>query len=104
MPARKPDGRKLQAQTKAAKKSSATPPIAPTQSDGTHSSVANVLSWSNIGELEVPRKSPRKTGPQREQKLAKVRAIRKFLDSDVRNIIPSAVIVAFSKGAATFQG
>jgi DGQHR domain-containing protein len=124
MPVKKPaTGRKPRALTKAAKSSSATPPIAPAPADGAHlytafefkqhanapslvlfhTSVADVLSWSSIGELEVPRKSPRKTGPQREQKLAKVRAIRKFLDSDARNIIPSAVIVAFSKGAATFQ-
>lgn len=68
-----------------------------------HAAVGEVLAWSSIGELEVPKKSPRKTGAQREQKLAKVRAIRKFLDSDPRNVIPTAVIVAFSRGAASFE-
>lgn len=68
-----------------------------------HAPVGEVLSWAEIGELGVTPKSAKKTGPQREQKKAKVKAIKKFLAADKRNIIPTAVIIAFSEGAAVFR-
>lgn len=68
-----------------------------------HAPVGEVLSWAEVGELETTRKSAKKTGAQREQKKAKVRAIKKFLAADRRNIIPTAVIVAFSEGTAEFD-
>jgi DGQHR domain-containing protein len=60
--------------------------------------VGEVLAWAEVGEL-----SPRKTGPQRERKTAKVTAIKKFLAADKKNIIPTAVVVAFSEGSAVYE-
>jgi DGQHR domain-containing protein len=62
-----------------------------------HASVKDVLSWSTVGVL-----GPDSMGHQREKREAKVRAISKFLRADRRNIIPTAVVLAFTKGAAKF--
>jgi len=69
-----------------------------------HASVGDVMKWATTDELTVSKKSPTKTGPQREQRQAKVSAIKKFMEADDSNIIPTAVIVAFAKGAAGFSG
>jgi DGQHR domain-containing protein len=43
------------------------------------------------------------SGPQRERKDARVLAISNFLAADSRNTIPTAIILAFTKGGATFK-
>ena len=47
--------------------------------------------------------TPTTNGSQREQKPAKVLAIKKFLDADPKNTIPTAIILAFVPGGAKFQ-
>lgn len=71
------------------------------------SSPALVMFSAPVGELlgiaEVDQLGPRSLGPQREQKEARVQAIKKFLSSDEQNTIPSAVILAFKQGKAKFK-
>lgn len=61
-----------------------------------HAPVNKILSFSIVDEL-----TPTSKGAQREQKGARVEAIRKFLEADPKNTIPSAVILAFSPGMAS---
>lgn len=65
-----------------------------------------VLFYAPVGEIkafaEVEQLGPRVRGPQREQKEARVQAISKFLVADNYNTIPTALILAFSKGNAFF--
>ncbi len=63
-----------------------------------HASVGDLLKFSTVNQL-----SPHSRGPQRQHKEARVVAIKKFLDADPKNTIPTALILAFSAGAATFQ-
>lgn len=63
-----------------------------------HASVGDLLKFATVNEL-----SPHSRGPQRQYKEARVVAIKKFLDADPKNTIPTALILAFSAGAATFQ-
>ena len=42
-------------------------------------------------------------GPQREQKEARVQAIAKFIKANKGNTIPTAIILAFEKGRASFK-
>lgn len=63
-----------------------------------HASVKDILSWSKVGVL-----SATAAGHQREPMNAKINGICNFLAADKRNAIPTAVIVAFTKGAATFE-
>lgn len=63
-----------------------------------HAPVKEILEWAAVGEL-----GPNKRGPQREQKEARVEAISKFLRTDNKNIIPTALILAFGEGNATFK-
>jgi DGQHR domain-containing protein len=62
-------------------------------------SVKKILSFSEVGAL-----SPSTQGPQREQKEARVEAIAKFIKVDKGNTIPTAIILAFEKGKASFSG
>lgn len=62
-----------------------------------HAPVKDVLRWATVDKL-----GPRSSGPQREQREAKVTAIAKFLSTDPRNIIPTAIVLAFREGAAKF--
>lgn len=60
-----------------------------------HAPVADVLAWSVIPQL-----SPGKTdGIQRAKNETKVRSIRKFLESDMRNAIPTAIVITLGAGA-----
>jgi DGQHR domain-containing protein len=67
-----------------------------------HAPVGEVIKWATTDELSVAKKSATKTGPQREQRQAKVTAIKSFMAADDANLIPTAVIVAFAKGTASF--
>lgn len=57
--------------------------------------VKDVISWSTI-----PRLSPENlSGIQRPKSDNKVKAIKKFLEGDLRNTIPTAIVVTLSEGA-----
>lgn len=60
--------------------------------------VGKILEFATVDEL-----TPTTKGPQREQKEARVVAIKKFLDADPKNTIPTALILAFVPGKATFE-
>ncbi|HEY4211613.1 MAG TPA: DGQHR domain-containing protein [Steroidobacteraceae bacterium] len=60
--------------------------------------VKEILGFAEVGAL-----SPSTRGPQREQKEARVQAIAKFLAANKSNTIPTAVILAFEKGRASFR-
>ncbi|WP_159462640.1 DGQHR domain-containing protein [Caballeronia glebae] len=62
-----------------------------------HAPVHEILQWAAVGEL-----GPNSRGPQREKKEARVQAISKFLSADPQNTIPSALILAFGEGNASF--
>jgi len=64
-----------------------------------HAPVALISKFAVVDEL-----TPTGKGPQREQKEARVQAIKRFLTADDRNIIPTAVILAFLPGSASFDG
>jgi len=59
--------------------------------------VKEILKFATVNAL-----SPSARGPQREQKEARVDAISKFLLADQENTIPTAVILAFDKGMASY--
>ena len=61
-------------------------------------SVGMICKFAVVEEL-----TPTTRGPQREQKEARVVAIKKFLDADPKNTIPTAIILAFAPGKATFK-
>ncbi|WP_425218875.1 DGQHR domain-containing protein [Ralstonia solanacearum] len=64
-----------------------------------HAPVGDVLQWS-----VVPQLSPGKTdGIQRARNETKVRNIKKFLDSDARNTIPTAIVVTLGAGAYSIE-
>src|ERR1700722_1022726 len=60
--------------------------------------VKAILEFAEVDQL-----TPTNRGPQREQKEARVQAIRKFIGADKSNAIPTAVILAFHLGAASFK-
>lgn len=60
--------------------------------------VSEILQWADIGAL-----GPKSVGAQREKKEARVVAIKKFLEADSNNTIPTALIVAFESGRASFS-
>jgi len=60
--------------------------------------VGKILEFATVEEL-----TPTTRGPQREQKEARVVAIKKFLDADPKNTIPTALILAFAPGKAKFK-
>jgi DGQHR domain-containing protein len=60
--------------------------------------VGEVLSWAEVGVL-----TSTTSGHQRERRDAKVKAIGRFLLANERNMIPTAVIVAFTRGAVAFR-
>jgi DGQHR domain-containing protein len=62
-----------------------------------HAPVNQIREWAAIGEL-----GPDTGGPQREKKEARVQAIARFLGADEKNTIPTALILAFGKGKASF--
>lgn len=62
-----------------------------------HAPVGEVLKWAAPVEL-----GPEGKGPQRAKRPAKIDAIRKFLTSDERNTIPTAVVLAFRSRNAEF--
>jgi len=53
-----------------------------------HAPVGEILKWADIKRLEEEAGAP-----QRRTSLAKVKAIKRFLDTDHRNTIPTSVIV-----------
>lgn len=59
--------------------------------------VSEILQWADIGAL-----GPKSVGAQREKKEARVVAIRKFMEANPANTIPTALIVAFNNGRSTF--
>lgn len=57
--------------------------------------VSDIISWSTI-----PRLSPEnQDGIQRAKKDSKVKAINSFLANDVRNIIPTAIVITITKSS-----
>jgi DGQHR domain-containing protein len=62
-----------------------------------HAPASEVLSWSQVGVLR-----PDEQGHQREKRETKVQAIKKFLQADKCNLIPTAVVLAFAPGAARY--
>lgn len=64
-----------------------------------HAPVAEIAKWAEVKEL-----GPRRSGHQRERRGAKVQAIGKFFAADERNTIPTALIVTFVSGRASFTG
>lgn len=60
--------------------------------------VKEILSFAEIGEL-----SPNTRGPQREQREARVQAIKKFIEANKTNTIPTAIVLAFKAGRAEFK-
>jgi DGQHR domain-containing protein len=62
-----------------------------------HAPVKEIREWAALGEL-----GPDTQGPQREKKEARVQAISKFLSADEQNTIPTALILAFGEGKASF--
>ncbi len=62
-----------------------------------HAPVRSILQFSTVDEL-----GPNSRGPQRQQKEARVVAIKKFLEADERNTIPTALVLAFSTGSTSF--
>jgi len=61
--------------------------------------VGVIMKFAEVEELTPTNNR----GPQREQKEARVVAIKKFLDADPKNTIPTALILAFSPGKALFK-
>lgn len=60
--------------------------------------VGEITKWAEVDTL-----GPSSQGAQRERKGARVDAIKKFLEAGKSNIIPTALIVAFSPGSASFS-
>lgn len=60
--------------------------------------VGRIREFSTVEQL-----TPTTKGSQRDRKEAKVLAIKKFLDSDRKNTIPTAIILAFLPGCASFH-
>jgi DGQHR domain-containing protein len=64
-----------------------------------HAPAAEIETWST-----VPRLTPEDTtGIQRKRNDFKVRSIKKFLDQDQRNTIPTAIVVTLGAGAYQLQ-
>ena len=61
-----------------------------------HAPVADVLAWSDIRRLE-----DEPGAPQRRMSPAKVKAIRRFLEQDKRNTIPTSVILTLDLPAGS---
>jgi DGQHR domain-containing protein len=57
--------------------------------------VKEILAFAKVDEL-----TPNSLGPQRERKEARVQAIARFLNSNKKNTIPTAIILSFRKGMA----
>ena len=62
-----------------------------------HAPAGDVLQWAAIKRLE-----DEPGAPQRQTSPAKVKAIRRFLDTDERNTIPTSVIVTLDLGNGEF--
>ena len=62
-----------------------------------HAPVGEVLQWAAIRRLEEGQGAP-----QREKSPAKVKAIRRFLEGNDRNTIPTSVIVTLDLAAGAF--
>jgi DGQHR domain-containing protein len=62
-----------------------------------HAPVGEVLQWAAIRRLE-----DEPGAPQRQTSPAKVKAIRRFLDTDERNTIPTSIIVTLNLGNGEF--
>ncbi len=63
-----------------------------------HAPVADVLAWSDIRRLE-----DEPGAPQRRMSPAKVKAIRRFLEQDKRNTIPTSVILTLDLPAGSVE-
>src|ERR1039458_2580549 len=62
-----------------------------------HAPVGDVLQWAAIRRLQEERGAP-----QREKSPAKVKAIKRFLETDNRNTIPTSVIVTLDLAPGAF--
>jgi DGQHR domain-containing protein len=63
-----------------------------------HAPAADIAKWADVDRLSVENK----TGAQRPLRELKVTKVAKFLAVDTRNTIPTAVVIAIDKEAATF--
>lgn len=62
--------------------------------------VSEIIEWSTI-----PRLTPdNQDGIQRARKDSKVRAIKNFFENDLRNTIPTAVVITMSEGSYSISG
>lgn len=64
-----------------------------------HASAAELANWAEVDRLSTANK----TGAQRPLRELKVGKVAKFLAADVRNTIPTAVVIAIDEGAANFK-
>jgi DGQHR domain-containing protein len=64
-----------------------------------HASAADIASWADVHRLS----DFDKTGAQRPLRALKVAKVAKFLASDDRNTIPTAVVIALDATSATFE-
>lgn len=64
-----------------------------------HASAAEIADWAEVDRLSTANK----TGAQRPLRELKVGKVAKFLAADVRNTIPTAVVIAIDQGAASFK-
>ena len=60
--------------------------------------VAQVLEWATVERL-----GPGSTAPQRRESPAKVEAVRRFLESESQNTIPTTIITTIEEGAVTLD-
>ncbi len=63
-----------------------------------HAPVGKIKQFADVAELASSSR-----GPQREQKEARVQAIAKFLAANDKNTIPTALVLAFADGNASFK-
>lgn len=64
-----------------------------------HASAAEIADWADVDRLS----DANRTGAQRPLRKLKVGKVAKFLAADVRNTIPTAVVIAIDQGAAVFK-
>ncbi len=64
-----------------------------------HASAAEIATWADVERLSTTSK----TGAQRPLRELKVAKVARFLAAEVKNTIPTAVVIAIDAGSAHFQ-
>ena len=65
-----------------------------------HAPAGEILEWADVDRLEPENRK----GAQRPLRDLKVSKVARFFDRDVRNTIPTSIVIALDKTAATFRG